>query len=116
MTREAVLIQPDEEQLARALACAAQGSFETVDEAVIASDLDGWRVVLAPLRDQPQGWRKWPDYPGSNSARAPGLYNKVVAVFLAWWTDPLDRRHWRVGSRASWSGSAWFSSLTDRAG
>jgi hypothetical protein len=117
VTREVVLIQPDEEQLARALACAAQGSFDTVDEAAVAADLGGWRAVLPALRDQPQGWRKWPDYPGSDSTPAPGLHDKVAAVFLAWWTDPLNRRHWRVASRASWeAGSARFSSLTDRAG
>jgi hypothetical protein len=93
-TYERRLIGPAPDELGRALleaAAAADRGCRTCLAGWTPASVPG---LLAPLHESPEGWRQWfagPRPYRTNQARS--------AVVVAWWTDSVGRRHYRVASR-----------------
>jgi WD40 repeat protein len=60
---------------------------------LLALDHDHWAAFVADIRTEPEGVRQW--------AQEVKYDGPSAVVGLAWWTDALSRRHFRV-----WAGSA----------
>jgi hypothetical protein len=85
-----VLIDPNERTLLNTLEKAQRAANAYLAGRRLTKTRDLWAKALREARRQPEGTR---DFNGGRGG--------IPAAFvrLAWWTDPLGRRHWRIFGR-----------------
>jgi hypothetical protein len=83
-------VRPTRVQMIDALEQAAREANES--RKVVASDRDHWDTFLTRIRDQAEGFRQWRE-------------SEAGVAGIAWWTDHLRRRHFRVWAGSSRDGS-----------
>lgn len=91
-----VLVAPDWVELDRTLSAAARAASKGCRVRTIAWTPDATEALLHDSAAAPEGFRQWN---GEGEARKRGFANETrSAVAVSWWTDPLGRTHYRVGS------------------
>jgi WD40 repeat protein len=89
------LLDPSQTALLAAVVKATKVANGRLRERRIDKDADAWSRFLARHRRKPEGKQQWL---GSRS------HVNSALVKLAWWSDHIGRKHWRViGTRSTWS-------------
>jgi hypothetical protein len=88
------LIDPEQPALARLLDRATRAANARLPARRVRKDLFDWHQFVRRQRNRPEGSQV---FNGGRGALPAAL------VKVAWWTDPIGRRHWRVaGRRLQW--------------
>jgi WD40 repeat protein len=91
------LLDPTVKQLVSALGRASRTANSHLRQRRLDLDAARWERILRRLPRNPEGLRAWTaGYGGCPAAR----------VILGWWTDELQRRHYRVVGCRQWSRDA----------
>jgi hypothetical protein len=98
-TFERRFVRPSRFSVVDALEQAATEANEALH--VVETGSDHWNAFLADIHEEPEGFRQW-------HHREAG--SRAGVVGLAWWTDHLRRRHFRVWAGSSADGS-YFAQL-----
>jgi hypothetical protein len=91
-----VLIAPNQEELERTLTAAAGAANKGCRSRLLhwtAADTD---ALLAGVDAEPDGFRQWNASAEARKRASGGDTRSGVAV--AWWTDPLQRTHYRIAA------------------
>jgi len=96
------LIRPTHLELVQALEEAARQANALCT--VVEYERDGWEALVRELRHEPEGFRHWLRQWGKKS---PG-----GVLTLAWWTDFMGRRHFRVSAGSSADEGFWDMAKT----
>jgi hypothetical protein len=86
-------LDPTPDVVARLLLLAKWSANRGLQQRQLGHDLGFWRRVARAVARQPEGWRSWRGGRGGVPA---------AEVHLAWWTDHIGRRHYRVQGRRYW--------------
>jgi hypothetical protein len=89
-----VLIQPARAELEQALGAAVTAAKGGGRLRLLRWPLDGCPAFLDEVEGRPEGWRQWNGGEGRGRSGA----SRAVVV-LAWWTDAVGRKHYRVVGR-----------------
>jgi WD40 repeat protein len=88
-------VRPSHFQVVDALMQAVQSVH--AEPASVEEERARWDYFVTELREQPEGQHQWDD------SDSPGITRGIVAI--AWWTDHLRRRHFRIWAGSSDDGS-----------
>jgi WD40 repeat protein len=97
------LVRPTHARLVDALDEATRAADEGCP--LLGLDREHWHAFVPLIRSSPEGMRCWP--------RTNWRLLAVALLRVAWWTDHLGRRHFRVWADR-WLRRDWMSSALDR--